>query len=517
MINWIISSSILIIAILIIRHVLKGKISARLQYSLWILVLLRLLIPVNIGNSEISVENLTNDIVSTYREAATAADFSDISYDKHAESSDRVRQDTNVDMDEFYVTGMHESVLTYVELNEAAELETEDVGIYSNENAKKDTEPATNNIIEAESENEVLPLEEKGTDIVASSETANVTTQGVNTGVLVISWIKNAAEYVWGAGIILFALIFVYTNIRFMITNRKKRILAEENEGRLPIYFSDGVDTPCIYGIVRPAIYVNAEAGMNKQSLRHIIEHEKTHYRHGDHIWCVLRAIVVVMHWYNPLVWLAAILSRNDSELACDEGTIRRLGEEERTNYGMTLINMSCQRTVASFVTVATNMAGSKRSIKERISLIAKSPKTAFRTLIAVLVAVVIIVSGTFTGAMPPAIAKELTKVTAVDDTKKDAETNMNTAIETAMNTAKETVTENDESLGKSNTTYTVNVDNSQITVNVHVSNDGNSNIRDGVVILPPKMWSVQEKTEINIETDYVPKYTEMVYISDYD
>lgn len=72
--------------------------------------------------------------------------------------------------------------------------------------------------------------------------------------------------------------------------------------------------------------------------LRHTVEHEITHFRHGDHFWSALRSVCIALHWYNPLVWWAAILSRNDAELACDEGTIRRIGEDARAEYGRTLI-----------------------------------------------------------------------------------------------------------------------------------------------------------------------------------
>ena len=64
--------------------------------------------------------------------------------------------------------------------------------------------------------------------------------------------------------------------------------------------------------------------------MRYILAHENTHYRHGDNLWVVVRAACVCLHWYNPLVWLAACLSRQDGELACDERALEILGEEER-------------------------------------------------------------------------------------------------------------------------------------------------------------------------------------------
>jgi hypothetical protein len=100
-------------------------------------------------------------------------------------------------------------------------------------------------------------------------------------------------------------------------------------------------------------------------------------------------------------VWWGAILARRDCELACDEATIRRLGEEERTAYGRTLIYMTCLKRPALLVT-ATTMTGSKGSIKERIALIVKKPRTAVITLVAVLLAAAVAVGCTFTGGKEP-------------------------------------------------------------------------------------------------------------------
>lgn len=104
------------------------------------------------------------------------------------------------------------------------------------------------------------------------------------------------------------------------------------------------------------------------------------------------------IHWYNPLVWWAAFLSQRDGELACDEATIQALGEGERAEYGRTLIGMTCQKKANVLIT-ATTMTASKSGIRERILLIAKKPKMAAYTLIAVLFVAAIAVGCTFTGA----------------------------------------------------------------------------------------------------------------------
>ena len=110
----------------------------------------------------------------------------------------------------------------------------------------------------------------------------------------------------------------------------------------VPIYVTSVIETPCMFGLFAPAIYVTRDIMGNETMLSHVLAHETTHYRHRDHIWSALRSLCLIIHWYNPLVWIAALLSRRDAELACDEDTIRSIGEEMRIEYGRTLIGLTC-------------------------------------------------------------------------------------------------------------------------------------------------------------------------------
>ena len=80
---------------------------------------------------------------------------------------------------------------------------------------------------------------------------------------------------------------------------------------------SDKVSSPCVYGVF-PRIYITPEAE-SSEHLSVILLHEKTHIAHGDHIWNLVRVAAVVLHWWNPVIWVSAILSKRDAELACDE------------------------------------------------------------------------------------------------------------------------------------------------------------------------------------------------------
>ena len=147
------------------------------------------------------------------------------------------------------------------------------------------------------------------------------------------------------------------------------------------MYEADGLPSPCLFGLTRPAVYLN-EAAMSTPHPEHVLAHEYAHFRHGDHLWSILRSICLVIHWYDPLVWWAAALCRRDCELACDASALRRLGEADRIDYGQTLLGMVSRRaSPAALLQAATTMTAGKRAMKERIVLIIKQPRMRKLTL----------------------------------------------------------------------------------------------------------------------------------------
>lgn len=336
MCEWMISSSILIAVVMFLRFALKGKMSLRLQYGLWALVLVRLLLPISFGDSPMSLEHVTQKVADT----------------------EPVR----------FVSALSEVELprmSYRAAYDAVAREYADKGIQIEE----------------------MPLEQY-------AETVEYEIMHKMNGDLSLA---EVAKIIWVAGMAVLGLCFVLSNLRLRRHLQRERTLLTHH-GKLPIYLSHAVDTPCLFGLFRPAIYLTEEVAEEERTRYHAVEHELTHCYHRDHIWAILRGVCLAIHWYNPLVWWAAVLSRNDAELACDEATIRRIGESERAAYGRTLLRLTCEKRTA-MLTTATTMTSSGRSIKERIALLVHKPKMAVYTLVAVILVVSIAVGCTFTGA----------------------------------------------------------------------------------------------------------------------
>lgn len=201
----------------------------------------------------------------------------------------------------------------------------------------------------------------------------------------------------WVIGAILVGSWFLYVEFALALRLRKSRERVE-TESFLPVYVTDEIPSPCLFGLVRPAIYLTPDVLADETRLRHVLAHEETHFRHGDLLWSLLRGVCLAVHWFDPLVWWAAILSRRDSETACDAGAIRRLGEGQRAAYGKTLLAMTCSSGPKFFFNTAT-LTGSRPEIKERIMLIASRPKTTLAAVLAVALIGGVAVGCTYPGA----------------------------------------------------------------------------------------------------------------------
>lgn len=324
----IITSSVLILCIALLRKLCKGRISACLQYALWLIVAVRLIVP---GMAVVFPNILPK---------------SDLSIMNVADKMAVVAQ----------------------------------------------TEETNNNDITPGG----LPF--------LSTETERGTIADFLTSGVIQSW-ADLFKGIWYLGIVAVGVWMIAVNIVFMNKLRKSRIRYEKEEFELPVplpvYLAKNLPSPCLYGLPgNQAIYLSEDAIDDEKKVKHILAHEYCHYKHRDIFWSALRCVIVAVYWFHPLVWLAAVMSKQDCELACDESAIKILGEEERVAYGKTLVSLITRKTRASdIVCAATTMTGGIEGVKERVSRIAKKPHRLMVALIPVVVIVCAAAVLTFTQA----------------------------------------------------------------------------------------------------------------------
>ena len=360
-----ITSSVLILCIMLIRVVFKGKISSRLQYALWLLAALRLVIPFS---AQISMP------------VGSIEDF---------------------------------RVMDLVELLEAR------VG----DPSELLERPVSFTMSLEGGFGDMMAewLSGKGGDSDVARQ-ADGPTSVFLAGRIGAGWI-DVFRGLWIGGMLLAAAWMLATNFFFWRRLRKgrrefvpaggsgdkaeyestcmdKQTGTGKNEKKsVKIYVVDELASPCLYGFPgREAIYLTPDAAEDEKRMRHVLTHEMCHSKHGDSFWSILRSVLVVVYWVNPLVWAAAFLSKRDCELACDEAALMLLGEDQRIPYGETLLSIITKKSrLSDLACTATTMTGSGRSVKERIRFIAEKPRVLGAAVVAALLLVLVVSVMVFT------------------------------------------------------------------------------------------------------------------------
>ncbi len=353
-----ITATVLILCILLIRRIFRRKIGSRMQYALWLLAALRLVIP-----------------VSAEFDLGSFSDF---------RLMDLVGEDES---------GIGERLEETIRLEEPIQMTVNSRSILF----RLFTTDEIRETLEA------MPKDGPTSVFMA--------------GKLGFSRL-DVLLFFWGIGGFIIGAWIIITNVVFSHRLKKRRkpfdlpeevktaVFGEKNsglfrkKGRMPAFYAvEGISSPCLYGFPGcEAVYLTADVIGDTDKLRHVIVHELVHKKHGDSLWAVLRGVLVTVYWFHPLVWAAAVCSKWDCELACDEGALAALGEKERVPYGETLLSIITQKGhMSDLVCTATTMTGSGKSVKERIRFIAEKPKVFYAAAAGVLFLIAVVCLFVFT------------------------------------------------------------------------------------------------------------------------
>lgn len=136
----------------------------------------------------------------------------------------------------------------------------------------------------------------------------------------------------------------------------------------------DRIDSPLTYGVFCPVILLPKSLDRTDEvRLSFILAHEMAHIRRFDALMKWLLAAMVCIHWFNPMEWVMYVLANRDMELSCDEYVVRLYGYQTRATYALTLVGLEEHRRFAS----PLSNSFCKNAMKERITAIMKSKKTA--------------------------------------------------------------------------------------------------------------------------------------------
>ncbi len=173
------------------------------------------------------------------------------------------------------------------------------------------------------------------------------------------------------------AVMLIYALISYVIIKRRTNARIKVSEG---YFLCDSIDTPFILGILKPKIYIPSFT--DEKDLELIISHENAHIKRLDYLWKPLGFLLLSVHWFNPLIWLAYVLLCRDIEAACDEKVIKQLGTEIKKPYSETLIGCASPKRLIK----ACPLAFGETDTKSRIINILNYKKPALWIIISAII-----------------------------------------------------------------------------------------------------------------------------------
>lgn len=364
--EFMISSSVLILSVIVLRAVSGRRIGFRMRYAMWLIVVLRLALPFTMPGSPFSIMNAVTRIQSVWENEAAQ--------DRSGEAGAGDAGAVTI-ADSLPGEKAGDGILLMVRQG-AAEVSHIDItqGMPVSDGILPQSAPVSDG---------TLP------------QRAPLDIRVALTGFLPIIWL---------AGAVCIGVYLVTINLIVWGRLRRTRVLVNPAGDRkkgagLPVYRCEKLASPCLFGLRRPAVYLNEKALADERSCRYAVAHEKEHYRHKDHIWSFVRLVMVTVYWFHPLVWAAAVLSARDCELACDEGVTARITEEECTQYGRALLSQVPLKRVGLSFTVSTSMSGGARQLKRRLLAITHRRKASAGAVLLTTAMLLLAAGCTFTGA----------------------------------------------------------------------------------------------------------------------
>lgn len=320
LLNWLVEGSIVVLIILILRVFIKNRIKKSFAYYLWLILIIKILIPISIESS-LSVFNV---LKSSNVESAIVEDIDENILSDNLINHEFIKNEDLV-------------------LSES----TEDLNIIES-NVNKN--------------NEEIDL-----DYINQINSANL------NSILVL---------IWAIGVIVLSIktIYGYVDLRKKVRknagednelNEVLEVLKEKLQikKKVKIKETNLVQSPMLMGEINPIILIpsNLKNKLSKKEIEFIILHELSHLKRKDVVILWLFKLVTIINFYNPLIRYSYKLMKEDCEKACDEYVLSKIEKDENINYGQTIIKVIENINFNKREILGTTMAMNKDEVKNRI------------------------------------------------------------------------------------------------------------------------------------------------------
>lgn len=229
------------------------------------------------------------------------------------------------------------------------------------------------------------PQINSGIEVVDSFVSESLSAPTIGASVNPLQIYTEIGAYIWILGIMVL-LIYSVMSVLLLKRQLKSAQLIEQN-----IFEAKNLKTPFVLGLIRPKIYL--PVGLKVEERNYILLHEQTHIHRKDHMIKIVAFLILSIHWFNPLVWIAFILMSADMELSCDERVLKEMNEDIKKPYANSLLSLATGRHILN----GSPLAFGEGNVKRRIKNVLNYKKPTFWVIAVALVAAIVVGVGLFT------------------------------------------------------------------------------------------------------------------------
>lgn len=361
--SWFVASTLMAsavaVVVLAVQHLFRRRIHARLRHALWLIVLLRLMLPV-----------LPQSPVSLFNAVPTMTDI------KNA------------------VFGLSYQLGKPDTISEHSQKENTVQPYYTTNEAEKNTVFQPLMTMKDMEEHAEAGIERKSHPAIRVLAVVWLTGAAVLLGYNLIYWLRFQRKQKHLSPVDSAAILKIAEQCRILFSIKRP----------VAIYADPSAQSPYITGVFRPAVYLPKSLiseAVNEQLLKHVIAHELAHYTRKDTIWNMVGSLVFAVHWMNPFLWFMLRQMKADRELACDACVLEALGEEEAVPYGMTIIGFLRRYAAGRSQAHLLYFKGSngQKEMVRRIRMIQSFKKGSYKFSMMAVILVLLIGTATLTNA----------------------------------------------------------------------------------------------------------------------
>lgn len=267
---------------------------------------------------------------------------------------------------------------------------------------------------------------------------------------------------IWFTGVILLCAITIILNTRLARYIKKQPVITDERivtifenckqsmsvHRNIPLLIAGKITSPTVFGFLRPRVLLSKAhmKVLDDSQLRYVFYHELAHIKRKDVSVNWLMYGLLILNWFNPILWYAYSCMREDQELACDAFALTYIDAEEQLAYGHTIITLL--EHYSSFYTAPSlaNLSRNKHTLKRRILMIKKFKKNSYRWSALGVIAIITLSSVSLVNARadkPTNIQKELAEEkNTINDAKKETEVPIKQIVEKMIGTKEQAFAE---------------------------------------------------------------------------